>query len=158
MFEGTKLKPGWWSLHRLQVIGCVLTTVSIVLMVVLAWVGAKEQPTVSQMALIALIGASFQLVAAWVFSRVNRVDLTHAGASVRRLYGLALRAEEATDNAERARAKNVSSADVRGVINQLSVELSVLQEGLVDAAQDWTDALPELLSQPKKTPPQKDAN
>lgn len=93
----------------------------------------------------------------WAFSHVRRVNLTHAGASVRRLYGLALRAEAATGSAEGARAKDVSAADVRGVMNQLSVELSVLQEGLVDAAQDWTDALPEILSQPKKTPTQKDS-
>lgn len=54
----------WWKLHWLQVLGCLLTTASIVVMVALAWLGAVGQPSRAEVALIALVGASFQLVAA----------------------------------------------------------------------------------------------
>lgn len=46
---------------------------------------------------------------------------------------------------------------VRDVMNQLSVELSVLQEGFVDAADDWMAALPELINEPKKASTQEDS-
>lgn len=46
---------------------------------------------------------------------------------------------------------------MREVMNQLSVELSVLQEGLVDAADDWVVALPEILDQPKTASTQEDS-
>lgn len=149
--------PRWWKLHWVTLVGSVLTALSIVATVTLAWLGAENQPTRSEVALYALLAAFFQMGAAWAFSRTGRVDLTHAGSSLRRLVGLADRAERATDSAESARAKGVPAATVRDVMNQLSVELSVLQEGYVDAANDWTDALPELVDQAKKTPNQEDS-
>lgn len=136
-------KLGWWGLHGLQLLGCVLTTFSILILVVLVWLGAEEQPSRSEVALMTFLSACFQLVAAWVFSRVRRIDKTHASASTRRLYRLAQRAENTTDLAERARSKEMPASDVRQAISLLSVELSVLQEGLVDAAEDWTEALPD---------------
>lgn len=137
-------------------VGITLTALSIFATVVLAWRGAADEPTRSEIALFALLASFLQLSAAWVFSRIGRVDLTHAGSSLRRLIGLADRAERATESAESARAKGIPAAQVRDVMNQLSVELSVLQEGCVDAANDWTAALPELIDQAKKTPNQED--
>lgn len=157
MSEGKDQELGWWKLHWPQVVGSVLTVASIAATVTLAWRGAEEQPTRFEVAFFALLAASFQVSAAWTFSRIRRVDLTHARSSVRSLFRLAGRAEDATASAEQARAKGVPAPEVREVMNQLSVELSVLQEGLVDATTDWTDALPELLRRPKKTSTQKDS-
>lgn len=125
--------------------------------VLLAWRGPESQPTPSEVALFALLAAGFQMCAAWAFNRMGRVDLTHAGSSLRRLVGLANRAERATNNAGIAREKGLPVATVRDSMNQLSVELSVLQEGFVEVANDWTDSLLELLAdQTKKTPKQED--
>lgn len=157
MSDRQDLEQGWWGLHWLKVVGIVLTSLSIVATVILAWRGAEEQPTGSEVALFALLVAFFQLGAAWAFSHTGRVDLIHAGSSVRRLGRLAVRAEDATAAAQRARAKSIPPEEVRDVMNQLSVELSVLQEGFVDAADDWMAALPGLINQPKKATAQEDS-
>lgn len=155
--DGQEQKPGWWRLHWPRVVGIMLTSLSIGATVILAWRGAEVQPTRIEVAFFALLVAFFQLGAAWAFSRSGRVDLTHAGSSVRRLARLAVRAEGATASAQRARARDIPEPQVREVMNQLSVELSVLQEGLVDAADDWVVALPEILDQPKTASTQEDS-
>lgn len=150
-------QPGWWGTHWLKTVGTALTLLSIGATVTLAWRGAEETPTRGEVATFALLVAVFQIGAAAAFSRTGQVNLTHAGSSVRRLARLASRAASATASAERARERGRPVAEVREVMNQLSVELSVLEEGFVDAADDWLVSLPELRNHPHTTSTQEDS-
>lgn len=99
-------------------------------------------------ALLALLAAGFQGGAAWVFAGQGRADPVHAASAFRHLYRLALRAAEATKIADRANRKSSEQADLRDAMTKLSVHLSWLEEGLIDAGEHWAQVHPQLRDGP----------
>lgn len=129
----------WW--------GSVLLAASIVVTVLLGVLsGAEKQPSRSTSALLVIVASGFQLASVLLFSGIGRADPSLARAAVRRLIGMGLRARAARQFAESSFASG-NAAELRSGVGRLSVDLSWLEEGLVEAAEDWqefhADALKE---------------
>ncbi|MBD7949921.1 hypothetical protein [Oerskovia rustica] len=118
---------------------------SVAVTVVLAlWGGGDGDPSRAELGLFALLAGVFQLVGAWLFGRDDRVDSRYARRAFKRLASLAIRAEIATELAESASVRGRSAVDVRDAVGALSRDLSTLQEGLIESAEDWAEALPHV--------------
>jgi hypothetical protein len=116
----------------------MLAVVGAGLTVLLAFLGSvDEPPSASTQALIGFLAIMAQLGAAWVFSGEGKVDPTLAQRSVARLVRLARRAEGARREAELLAVKGIPAGHLREGVGHLSVHLSYLEEGYVDAIEDW---------------------
>jgi hypothetical protein len=135
----------WWSkLSPRQRLGGILVAVGIALTVLLAFLGSQTKPpAASTQALIAVFAFLAQVGSAWVFSGDGKVDPTHAQRSVGRLARMAASAAVARRIAEKARDENLPAAAMRIVMGEISVHLSYLEEGYLDAIADWRAFQPE---------------
>jgi hypothetical protein len=129
----------WWGrLQPRQRWGALLATVGAGLTVLLAFLSNKANPPpASTQALIALTAILAQLGSAWVFSGVGKADPGLAERSVARLVGLATRASLAKTVAEKCRETNPGAPAMRQAMGELSVHLSYLEEGYIEAIEDW---------------------
>jgi hypothetical protein len=71
------------------------------------------------------------------FSGVGKADPGLAERSVARLVGLAVRANLAKAMAEKCREANPGVSTMRQAMGELSVHLSYLEEGYINAIEDW---------------------
>lgn len=126
----------------LFLIGSLVTTVFLGVLS-----GADKQPTRSTSALLVLLAAVFQFGSVVTFSGIGRADPGLARAAVRRLIRMGLRTSGARKLAEES-FDGANAPELRSRMGQLSVELSWLEEGLVEAVGDWeefhADALKKL--------------
>lgn len=108
------------------------------LTMLLAFLGNQsEPPAASTQALIAFLAILAQLGSAWVFSGDGRADPGLAERSVARLVGLAQRASTARFATESLHSSAANVSELRRAVGQVSVHLSYLEEGYVEAIEDW---------------------
>lgn len=107
--------------------------------------GADEEPSRSTSALLVLLAALFQFSSVLLFSGIGRADPGLARAAVRRLIRMGVRTNEARELAERS--DSVSATELRSWVGRLSVELSWIEEGLLDAVADWKEFHADALKQ-----------
>lgn len=127
--------------------GGVLVLLGLAVSVVLAVRGnSKTPPSAGTQGLFVLVSAVCQVGAAWVFSRVGRVDPSHPARAVRRLERLRARASSGRQVAE-ALYDNPGMAigERKQALGELSVWMSVVQEEVVEAMEDWAAAVPDAL-------------
>lgn len=127
---GTTARRWWGSIF---LVGSVGTTV---LLGVLS--GSDRPPSRSTSALLVLVAAVFQLGSVLLFSGIGRADPGLARAAVRRLVRMGLRAEGARVLAEES-FDSASASELRSRMGQLSVDLSWMEEGLLEAVGDWEE-------------------
>ena len=129
----------WWDrLQPRQRWGALLAITGAGLTVLLAFLSNETKPPgASTQALIALLAILAQFGSAWTFAGAGKADPGLAERSVGRLVGLANRASFARALAEKCQEANPGSPAMRQVIGQLSVHLSYLEEGYINAIEDW---------------------
>lgn len=136
-----------WPWNRLQTVGGVLVIAGLAGSVVLALRGSSETPpSAAAQGLFVLLLAICQIGAALSFSRVGRVDPSHPVRAIRRLEQLRERAAGARKVAEGlAENPNMNLGDRKQALGELSVWMSVIQEDVVEAMEDWATAVPDAL-------------
>lgn len=129
----------WWrDLPTRRKAGGALVIAGAGLTVLLAFLSnADEPPSASTQALIAFFAIVAQLGGAWTFSGEGRADPTLAQRSVSRLVRLAQRTATARLHAENLTRRGTPANDLRDGIGPLSVHLSYIEEGIVEAVEDW---------------------
>lgn len=129
----------WWGRLRVrQRWGGALAAIGAALTVLLAFLGNRtEPPAASTQALVAFLAILAQAGSAWTFSGDGKADPGMAQRSVGRLVNLGRRAEAARLATERLQASGAGAPELRRAIDQLSVHLSYLEEGYVEAIEDW---------------------
>jgi 4-amino-4-deoxy-L-arabinose transferase-like glycosyltransferase len=129
----------WWRrLRPRQRWGGALALLGAGLTVLLAFLGNRsEPPAASTQALIALLAIMAQVGSAWSFSGDGKADPGLARRSVGRLVALAARAEGARQVTEALRERGATASEMKQAVGQLSVHLSYIEEGYLDAIEDW---------------------
>lgn len=100
--------------------------------------GASKQPSRATSALLVVLAGVFQFAGAAQFQKIGKADPGLARAAVRRIIKMAARASNARKLAEYAYDAG-SPSDVKKALGRVSVELSWLEEGLLDAVDDWNE-------------------
>lgn len=132
------MKAWWARLRPRQRWGGALACIGAGLTVLLAFVGNEaEPPGASTQALIAFLAILAQLGSAWTFNGDGKADPGLAQSSVSRLVKLAQKANTARLIAEELHEKGATPSDTRRAMGQMSVHLSYLEEGYIDAIEDW---------------------
>lgn len=127
---GTKARRFW---------GSVVLAAAIAVTVLLGVLsGAEKQPSRSTSALLVILASSFQLASVLLFSGIGRADPSLARAAVRRLIAMGLRANAARQLAETTFGSG-NVTELRTSMGRLSVDLSWIEEGLVEATEDWQE-------------------
>ena len=143
----------WWKrLQARQKWGGALAAVGAGLTVLLAFLSNRTQPpAASTQALIALLAIFAQLGSAWAFSGAGKADPGLAERSVARLVGLAARASLARAMAEKCREANPGAPAMRQAMGELSVQLSYLEEGYLNAIDDWRVFHPDAVKKAERS-------
>jgi len=120
------------------IVGVGLVTLGAAATLLLAYLGSSDKPLAAEgQAYIALCGILAQAGSAWIFSREGRADPTLAQSSVARLIRRGQRANIAKLEVERLFEANPGSVESRKALGKLSVTLSFLEEGFLEAIEDW---------------------
>jgi hypothetical protein len=143
----------WWSrLRPRQRWGGLLAAAGAGLTVLLAFLSNQTKPPgASTQALIALLAILAQLGSAWTFAGAGKADPGLAERSVARLVGLATRASIARAMAEKCQEVNPGTPAMRQAMGQLSVHLSYLEEGYIDAIDDWRVFHPDAVEKAERS-------
>ncbi|MFI7494477.1 hypothetical protein ACH9D2_07125 [Kocuria sp. M4R2S49] len=108
------------------------------LTVLLAVLGNVEQPPSAQtQGTLAALALSAQLGASWVFSGLGRADPSMAERAISRLMTVGQRAADARIEVEKLHESKLTAVESRNAMGRLSVTLSYLEEGYVEAIKDW---------------------
>ena len=135
------ITPRQWSGAVLFLFGALITGF-------LAFRGSSTKPpSSSTQALISLLAIAAQAGAVWAFSGTGRADPGLAQRAVARLYGLAQRAARAREDLEALYEQEPPAAQVRKQIGGLSVTASFLEEGFVEAIEDWRIFHPQVVKE-----------
>lgn len=134
-----------WDGRRATAAVCALVGAGIP--VFLAYKGSSEKPpTAAIQGLLAFVSVASQIAAAWLFSHVGIVDPSHPKRAIRRLEGLRRKSSEARRVTEQlVDAPEMKLADRRAVLGEMSVWMSVIQEEVVEAMEDWYLAMPHAI-------------
>lgn len=134
-----------------QRVGGALATLSALLTVLLAVLGSQVRPpSTSAQGLIASFAILAQIGSAWVFSGEGKADPGLAKRSVGRLLRLAGRTHAARRRIEALQESGASAADLRLAIRELSVHFSYLEDGYVQAVEDWAVFHPYVVQEAKR--------
>jgi hypothetical protein len=98
--------------------------------------GSSAPPSRSTSALLVVLAGVFQFAGAAKFLRIGRADPALARAAVRRIIKMTARTREARKVVELTYDVG-SPVECKKLMGRVSVELSWLEEGLVDAMDDW---------------------
>lgn len=100
--------------------------------------GPEKEQSVSTGALLALLAGIFQLLGAAKFHAIGKVDPSHARSAVRNLAQMQRRSQYARQVAEQtfSESKNGPARHSAGI---MSVELSWIEEGLLNSIDDWKE-------------------
>ncbi len=130
-----------------QVLAAGLMLLGFLMAVVLAVLaGRKTEPTVATSVLLVVLSGVFQLAGARVLQGEGQADPALARASLRRLLRLQARASAAEISVQSA-YETQDARQLKATMGQLSVEFSWLNEGLIEAAEDWASFHPTVLSE-----------
>lgn len=109
--------------------------------------GADDPPSQATSALLVVLAGVFQVASANQFHSIGRADPGLARAAVRRLIRMGTRARDARQAVE-ASFDHGSAPELRRTLGLVSVELSWIEEGILEAVEDWNefhlDALKQL--------------
>ena len=143
----------WWKrLQPRQRWGGALAAVGAGLTVLLAFLSNQTKPpAASTQALIALLAILAQLGSAWTFSGAGKADPGLAERSVARLVGLAARASLARAMAEKFREASPGASAMRQAMGEMSVHLSYLEEGYLNAVDDWRVFHPDAVKKAERS-------
>lgn len=100
--------------------------------------GADDPPSRSTSALLVVLAGVFQVASASQFHSIGRADPGLARAAVRRLIRMGTRAGD-TRQAVEASFDKGSAAEQRRTLGLVSVELSWIEEGILEAVEDWNE-------------------
>lgn len=126
-------------LTRQQILAGALVAVGFGLTVYLgALEGASKQPSRATSALLVVLAGVFQIAGAAQFLKIGKADPGLARAAVRRIIKMTARASNARKLAECAYDSGTPS-EIKKALGRISVELSWLEEGLLDAFDDWNE-------------------
>jgi hypothetical protein len=127
------------SARRRRALGSLLFAASLAVMVMLAFLGgADKPPTRAASGLLVVIAAMFQLLSASQFYAIGRADPGLARAAVRRIIHMGTRVGRARLAAEAA-FESGSAPMKHRLVGALSVELSWLEEELLESVKDWNE-------------------
>jgi len=142
----------WWGrLGPRQQLGGALATAGAGLTVLLAFLSNQAKPpAASTQALIALLAILAQLGSAYAFSGVGRADPGLAERSVARLLALAARASFAKAAAEKCKEESPGAPAMRQAMGEVSVHLSYLEEGYIEAIEDWRVFHPDAVNKAER--------
>lgn len=133
-----------------KVAGVILFITGAALTVLVAVLGNVEKPPSAQtqgsLAALALLA---QLGASWVFSGLGRADPTMAERAVSRLITVGQRAATARSDVEALHERKITLTEARNAIGQISVTLSFLEDGYVEAIRDWEVFHPSVVEKAK---------
>lgn len=134
----------WWGRHRRSAAGTALLVVSIAVLVYMAMrTSATSPPSAVESVLLVVISSGLQIASAFAFSGNGRADPSLARSAVRRLITLNLYARRARQIAEDAEPGTPVQA--KKAMGTLSVQLSYIEEGILEAARDWAEFHPEAI-------------
>lgn len=136
-----------WPWSPRQTLGGVLLALGIAIPILLAYLGSRSQPpSAAWQGFLAFAAAVFQIAAALVFTRIGVVDPSHPRGAMRRLELLRQRSAIARSVADRlADSPEMKLADRRALLGELGVWMSVFQDEVVQAMEDWSAAMPHAL-------------
>lgn len=135
------------SRHWRYVVAGGLFLASLASTVWLGVLGAGEEPvTRSAAGFLVLLAGGFQLSSAILVHSVGRADPGLARAAVRRLVRQAKRAAEAERLAQHV-YETGNAGELRKAMGTLSVHLSYLEEGALEAIEDWQEFHGQALQQ-----------
>lgn len=130
--------------------GVALLSTGAGLTILIAVLGSVEQPpsaqthgTLAALALLAQLGAS------WVFSGLGRADPSMTERAVSRLLTVGQRAANARSEVETLHESKLTAIEARNAMGRLSVTLSYLEEGYVEAIRDWEVFHPNVVGKAK---------
>lgn len=132
-----KSAQAWWKRYwrhasSAAAIGCGVGTT-----IWLGVLGAADEPlSRDTAALLVLASGAFQVVGGSLVHSIGKADPGLARAAVRRLIGQTNRAQRAEHLAQEAFEQG-GVAELRRAMGQVSVHLSYLAEGAVEAIADW---------------------
>lgn len=106
--------------------------------------GADRQPSRATSALLVVLAGVFQIAGAGQFNKLGRADPGLARAAVRRILKMVVRTRESRKLAESTYDLGTAQ-EVRKTLGRISVELSWVEEGLLDAIGDWNEFHAEAL-------------
>lgn len=136
-------------LHRRsarQALGAVLFTLGAGFTIGIAVAGNSEHPpSAGIQGFLALTAILSQGGAAWAFSAEGRADPGLATSAIGRLYRKGQQAGTARELVEHLYEHQPPVAEVRKHLGPLSVTLSSLEEGYVDAINDWRTFKPHIV-------------
>ncbi|GIH73240.1 hypothetical protein [Sphaerimonospora thailandensis] len=128
------------KITRSHVWATILVAVGVALTIYLGVLsGADQQPSRATSALLVVLAGVFQVAGASRFHAIGKADPGLARAAVRRLLKMVRRAQEAKLIAETAYESNANAGEMRKAMGRVSVELSWIEEGLVDSIDDWNE-------------------
>lgn len=131
----------WVVARRYVVVGSILTAVAAVITVYMAWAGSTKHPiSASQNGLLAFVAVVAQVGGAWLFSRSSRLDDGAVHMALRGLRRTAARVDQSRRLAEQMVDSRPERTDKN--MGRVSVALSVIEEGLADALDDWATVYP----------------
>jgi len=108
-----------------------LVAIGLVFTVLIAVLGGSAKASAIVLLLLALLAGVFQVLGASKYHTKGKVDPSHARSSVQRLVARAARAHEVRVAVEQAYAET-GTDEARLSLGRISVELSILEEGLVE--------------------------
>jgi hypothetical protein len=100
--------------------------------------GATHQPSRATSALLVVLSGIFQFAGAAQFLKIGKADPALARAAVRRIINMTARTREARKAAELTFDVG-TAAECKKLLGRVSVELSWIEEGLVNAIDDWNE-------------------
>lgn len=128
-----------------RTVGGWLIAGAFLLTVALAFVPTGEGWGVTVAVILVLVAGGLQFGGALMFDKAGRADPSLAKAAVGRLLLLTSQAKRARVRAESAFATETGTK-LKSSVGQLSVELSYIEEGVSESAQDWALFHPDAIA------------
>jgi hypothetical protein len=100
--------------------------------------GATQQPSRATSALLVVLAGIFQFAGAAQFQKIGKADPGLARAAVRRIIKMTARTREVRKLTELTYDVGTAT-EARKALGRISVELSWIEEGLLNAVDDWNE-------------------
>ena len=137
----------WRQFTIRQWAGGFAAAMAFALTLLIAFLGSGRQPpSRASLVVLALVAGLLQLAAAGLFAGHGRADPTLAQSSTRGLLRTAYRAAILTAALERLYEGEVPVEQLQGFAGRMSVEASHVEEGIIEAIDDWRLFHPEAVA------------
>ncbi|HEV8713807.1 MAG TPA: hypothetical protein VGX03_13395 [Candidatus Binatia bacterium] len=120
-----------------HIIGAVCVAIGLGATVIIGVLSSSDKPPSGrEAASLVTAAALFQLAGAGFLHQSGKADPGHAKSSVRRLVRIGRRARAAEIQANEVLEKG-TAGDMKRILGEITVSLSVIQEDALDAMADW---------------------